>query len=222
MASSAATTRKRAQPATHPTVYVGLLMAIVGRLLAMYAYTGTRIYDITFAFIAIGGAAIALTGILVAAWGRAVMAARAQRARRGLATRAKEQETDVAIRVEEAPPTVAEPAEKKRRLAMPPLPKLGRRKKAEENGEARPAKANAAMFAFRRRGASASTEPTAQEVSVAPEAPPAAAPSGDDPTADGAVVRITIKCPQCSTEFSAEGVQPIAIQCPSCGLAGSV
>lgn len=221
MASSAATTRKRAQPATHPTVYVGLLMAIVGLLLAMYAYTGTRIYDITYAFIAIGGAATALVGILVAAWGRAVMAARAQRARRGLATRAKE--SDIAVRVEETPPTVAEPAEKKRRLAMPPLPRLGRRKKDE--GEAPPAKANASLFAFRRRNeaeAAPAAEAAPQDVTFVEEAPAAHSGANDDPTADGAVVRITLKCPQCRTEFSAEGVQPIAIACPSCGLAGSV
>ena len=201
-------TTKRAQPATHPTVHVGLALAAVGLLLALYAYTGTRIYDVRFALVAAGGALLAIVGIFVSAWGRAIMAARAQRSRRALIH-------DDALKVAQEglaqpPPTVAEPPSKKRFDF-----KLGARKPKAPREEAAEKPAGRGAFAFKRRAAPPPPAPPAEEtavVSVMAEAP-----------AEGPVVeRVTLKCPRCATEFSAEGVRPIPIQCPSCGLAGSL
>src|SRR5687768_14750723 len=103
---------KRASPPTHPTVWIGLGLAGVGLLLALYAYTGTRVYDVMFAGVALAGGLLALGGILTAAWGRAIMSARASRERRQLIRK------DAVIVADEIahqpPPTVAEPATKKR------------------------------------------------------------------------------------------------------------
>src|SRR5688500_9424356 len=103
---------KRATPPTHPTVWIGLGLAGVGLLLALYAYTGTRVYDVMYAGVALAGGFLALGGILTAAWGRAVMSARAARERRQLIQK------DAIVAGDEvahqAPPTVAEPAVKKR------------------------------------------------------------------------------------------------------------
>jgi hypothetical protein len=206
---------KRAQPATHPTVYVGLALAAVGLLLALYAYTGTRIYDIRFVLVAIGGAALAIVGIFVSAWGRAIMASRAQRSRRALIH-------DDALRVVEEglapPPTVAEPPSKKRFDF-----KLGARKPKAPREEPveKPAKG---AFAFKRRAAPPPPPaPPAEEgpvVAVVAEPHPAAAPLAA--SAEPALERVTVRCPRCATEFTAEGVRPIPITCPSCGLAGSL
>lgn len=220
MATSTGTRNKRAQPSTHPTVYVGLLLAIGGLLVAMYAYTGTRIYDATYFFVAIGGGLLALFGMLTAAWGRAVATARAQRVRRQRAKRAAESgaaiepaATREAAPVEQ-PPTVAAPREK-RRIAIPSFVRRGKREGSDAEDEA------GNMFSFRRRAAR--NEP---EQVVVEETPASAAESATthatDVTSDGVEVRITLKCPQCATQFTAEGVQPIAIECPSCGLTGQV
>lgn len=116
-----ATVKRANVPATHPTVYVGLALAVVGLLLAMYAYTGARVYDIAFAFIAMAGGVLSLLGIMVAAWGRSIMASRASRARRGTFSR----DAFSIARAEETPPTIAAPS-----------------------GKAQPA---GALFAFRRK-----------------------------------------------------------------------
>lgn len=227
MATGAGSARRRAQPATHPTVWVGLLMAIVGLLLAMFSYTGTRIYDATYALVALGGGVLALAGILVAAWGRALGAARAQRARRGLAAKpaplpeatpaeAPPEKADrrmFAFRKKAEPtadaPTVAAPSEKKRTLALPALPKLGRRGAKKDEGPA-------TMFAFRRRDQENATPTAGADTPAAIPSPDAEAP------ANGALVRVTMRCPRCATEFTAEGEQTASVTCPQCGLAGSV
>lgn len=130
-------TVKKAQVApTHPTVYVGLGLTVIGLLLAMYAYTGTRVYDVTFAAVALGGGVLALVGIFVSAWGRSIMASRATRARRGLITK---DALDLTRPEKPAPPTVAAP-EKKRRFAF------GGKKQKEEKP------APGALFAFKRSG----------------------------------------------------------------------
>lgn len=203
---------KRAQPPTHPTVYVGLALAAIGLMLALYAYTGTRIYDIRFVFVAVGGAVLALGGILLSAWGRAIMAARAQRSRRALIH-------DDALKAAQEglvpPPTVAEPPSKKRFDF-----KLGARKPKAPKEETAEKPAGKGAFAFKRRAAPPPPPPPAEEapvVAVAAEAHPAAAPA-----AEPALERVTVRCPRCSTEFSAEGVRPIPIACPSCGLSGSL
>ena len=193
---------KRQSPPTHPTVWAGLGLAAVGLLVAAYAYTGTRVYDITFAFVAVVGGLLALAGILTAAWGRAVMSARAQRSRRGLlkedaATAAREARAE-----EERPPTVAAPASKRsfdfagaaRRLLPRPAP---REEKAADRK---------ALFAFR--------SPAAPAPAPAPE-PAAAAPAAE-------VKRVKVRCPQCSTQFAGEGVRPFTLTCPSCGFAAEV
>lgn len=213
---------KRAQPATHPTVYVGLALASVGLLLAVYAYTGTRIYDVRFALAAIGGALLAFAGIFTAAWGRAIMAARAQRSRRTLIH-------DDAVKAAEAvgaqPPTVAAPPEKKRfDFAASARRAFQRREKASREKEpAEVAAAPRGAFAFRRR--STPPPPPAPPEEPAPAPAPVEAPPVEvvpAVTAEPAVERITLKCPRCQTEFTAEGVRPFPIQCPSCGLAGTL
>ncbi|MFA5860578.1 MAG: hypothetical protein WDA16_02680 [Candidatus Thermoplasmatota archaeon] len=103
-------TAKRKAPPTHPTVWIGLGLAAVGLLVAMFAYSGTRVYDITYAIIAVVGAVVALAGILLAAWGRAVMSARAQRSRRAFT----HEDSLTLTEGVGAPPTVAEPPSKKR------------------------------------------------------------------------------------------------------------
>lgn len=104
-------TAKRKAPPTHPSVWIGLGLASVGLLVAMFAYSGTRVYDIIYATIAVVGAIVSLAGILLAAWGRAVMSARAARARRTLM---REDTLKLTEALEPAPPTVAEPPSKKR------------------------------------------------------------------------------------------------------------
>lgn len=211
---------RRAQPATHPTVYVGLALAAVGLFLALYAYTGTRIYDVRFAMVALFGALLAFAGIMTAAWGRAIMASRSSRARRAVIH-------DDAMKAEpalaQAPPTVAAPAEKKRL----DLRKWIRRSKPAEEAEKPAAKG---AFAFKRRAQSPPPPPPPEEPVSAPPAESDPAPSAsatsavEDPAADEApaIERLTVKCPRCSTQFTAEGVRPFSIECPSCGLTGKL
>jgi hypothetical protein len=197
-----ATVKKANVPPTHPTVWVGLGLAVVGLLLAMYAYTGARVYDIAFAFIAIAGASIALVGILAAAWGRSIMSARAARARRATFSQdalaiAKPVEASEAMAEtmgSETMPTVAAPSSKKRFSFSVP-----KRMKKEE-----PRADPAALFAFKRR----------------PAAPP---PAGEElVTLVEKPVKATLKCPQCSGTFSVEGVRPFEARCPACGFASTV
>jgi hypothetical protein len=114
--SRVATATKRSTPPTHPTVWIGLGMAAVGLLVALYAYTGARVYDIVYAVVALVGGIVALAGILTSAWGRAIMSARASRARR--ATMQAETLKLGEEVLDPPPPTVAEPPAK-RRLALP-------------------------------------------------------------------------------------------------------
>lgn len=218
-----ATVKKANVPPTHPTVYVGLALAVMGLLVAMYAYTGTRVYDIVFAFIALAGALLALAGILVAAWGRSIMAARASRSRRAVIREdalslAKPVAASDAPASSETLPTIATPPEKKRFSF--PIPK---RAKKEDKREGSPG----AVFAFKRR------EPAAAPAESA-RAPPAA----DDPRSPGFAAalpaetasvslvdrptRATLRCPQCGNQFVAEGVRPFSATCPTCGFASTI
>jgi hypothetical protein len=185
-----ATATRRQTPPTHPTVWVGLGMATVGLLVALYSYTGSRTYDVTFAFVALVGGIIATGGILTAAWGRAVMTARASRSRRVVI---KEDALKLTEEDGEQPPTVAEPASK-RRLNLT---------------------AAASMFRFSRRPNTAAPaqpeaagSPALEAALTALEAPP--------------LERVTLKCPQCATQFASEGVRPFVATCPSCGFSADV
>lgn len=184
---------RRATPPTHPTVWAGLGLALVGLLLAIYAYTGTRVYDVTYALVAVVGGALALSGILIAAWGRAVMTSRASRSRRAVIQR---DVLKVEHMLEETAPTVAEPPSKKKfSFPRPTIPKFG--KKAEPAADA----PKGALFAFKR--------------------PPTAAPPAPV-THEPVVERLTLKCPQCSSQFTAEGVRPITAVCPQCSFSAQV
>lgn len=197
-------TATRKAPPTHPTVWVGLGLAAIGLLVAMFAYSGTRVYDITFALVATLGALVATVGILMAAWGRAIMSARAQRSRRA----AMRSETLKLNEMLEAPPTVAEPPVK-RRLDVKAW--MGRRAKdeaADGNGRS-PEKPRRPLFALRGK---ASTSGAAGSAAVE-VAPPAAAPQR---------VRLTLECPNCQAQFEAEGERPFVASCPACGHAEAV
>lgn len=216
-----ATVKKANVPPTHPTVWVGLALAVVGLLVATFAYTGTRVYDIAFAFTALAGGLLALAGILTAAWGRSIMAARASRSRRGLI---KEE----ALKLDEQLPTVATTREKKR-FAFP----LSRREKPEK-AEAQGA---AGVFAFKRRAPEpepvpepeppmARDDPRNPEVQL--ETPDEEIPitvtsePESSPESSAEPVRVTLRCPQCSQTFSAEGVRPFTATCGNCGFSANV
>lgn len=189
-----ATAHKRQSPPTHPTVWVGLGLAAAGLLVAAYAYTGTRVYDIVFALVAILGGLLALGGILTAAWGRAVMAARAQRSKRGLLHDDAIKAAHQAHVAEEQPPTVAAPRAK---VAMR-LTQAAKRLVPRSNGRGKDEKADKrALFAFR----------------TPPPAPAA-------PTVQ--LERVTLKCPECANEFTAEGARPFTATCPTCGFAAEI
>ena len=211
---------KRAQPATHVSVWIGLGLSLVGLLLAMYAYSGTRVYDIAYAYVAVAGGVLALAGILVSAWGRAIMAARAQRMKRQTLQHDALKLADAGIAEARQPPTVAEPAEKKRFA----FPALGRREKrpAVEGGAS-----SGTLFAFRRgapphppapEAAPAASEPRALEIPSVEGLVDAPLPLAAEP----AVERVTLRCPSCSGEFTAEGVRPLAATCPTCGFSATV
>lgn len=212
-----ATVKKANVPPTHPSVWAGLALATIGLLVAMFAYTGSRVYDIVFAFIALGGGVLALAGILTAAWGRSIMAARASRARRaGIAKDAMQMGKPVKVETakgSEDMPTIAAPSEKNRfSFSMP------KRAKKEE----KPADP-AALFAFKRRSTpeSAPAPVTARDDPRNPEiaAQLAQAPIAPEPSP---TVKITLKCPQCGTQFSAEGARPFEAKCGSCGFSATV
>lgn len=218
-----ATVKKANVPPTHPTVWVGLALAVVGLLLATYAYTGARVYSIAFAFVALSGALLALAGILVAAWGRSVMASRASRARRAtfqadamsIAKPVSAAQAIAEVSSEQAP-TVAASAEKKRfSFAMPKLPRRERAPKEQKSatpaGEEKSAIPSGA-FRFRRR--EETPEPEA-EPRPQPEPLVTLAPRPEP-------VRVTLRCPQCSTTFSAEGARPFEAVCGNCGFAATV
>ena len=219
-----ATTRKAAQPATHVSVWVGLGLSIVGLLIAMYAYSGTRVYDITFAYVAMAGGVVALGGILVSAWGRAIMAARAQRMRRQTLQHDALKLTEMGIAEARPPPTVAEPPQKKRfAFALP-----GRKAKGEapavEGGAS-----SGTLFAFRSRSApppAPEPEPVAVEARAleipAIEGLVVDAPLPMEAAAPAVAERVTLRCPSCGSQFSAEGVRPLAVTCPSCGFSATV
>ena len=222
-------TVKRAQPATHPTVYVGLALATVGLLLAVYAYTGTRIYDVRFALVALAGALLAMGGIFTAAWGRAIATARSARARRETLQKDARAMDPASFA---PPPTVAATTEKKRLDLSRWVPRRAKKDpdaRPAEAAPARPAK-GAGAFAFRR---SAPPPPPAPPADEAPrhEAPlpapvaaadPAPIETAADPAAPPVLERVTVRCPRCATQATFEGVRPLPIQCPSCGLAGTV
>lgn len=217
-----ATVKKANVPPTHPTVYAGLALASVGLLVAIWAYTGTRVYEIVYAVVAAIGGVLALAGILVAAWGRSIMAARSSRSRRAtiaqdaLAVGKPASITQAATESlgSETMPTVAAPSEKKRFSF--PIPK--RTKKEDKPVEA------AALFAFKRKPVEAQPAERAPDdprhpvvaERLAEERPPT--PSAEAP----APVRATLKCPQCGHTFSAEGVRPFEARCSSCGFASTV
>lgn len=199
-----ATVKKANVPATHPTVYAGLALAVVGLLVAAYAYTGTRIYNVVYAAIALVGGLLAFVGILTAAWGRSIMAARAARSKRGLDSGQRAATESLAS---EQPPTVAAPAEKKRFSF--PMPK--RRPKEPEA-------APGAVFAFKRRAA----EPVAAAAEPANTPEPSAPLVTLAPPASPELERVTLKCPQCATQFTTEGTRPMLATCPSCGFSATI
>lgn len=207
-----ATVKKANVPPTHPTVWVGLALAVVGLLLATFAYTGTRVYDIAFAFVALAGGLLALAGILAAAWGRSIMAARASRSRRGLI---KEE----ALKLEEELPTIATTREKKR-FAFP-LPKRKEERTESASG----------VFAFKRRAPEPQPEPTLArddprhpeaQLEASPESIPVTVAPAPQPSPESEPVRVTLRCPQCSETFSAEGVRPFTATCGTCGFSATV
>lgn len=246
-----ATVKKANVPPTHPTVWVGLGLAVLGLLVATYAYTGSRVYDVLFAFVAILGALLALGGILTAAWGRSIMAARASRSRRAtfkddaLALAKPVTVTEaIAQPASEDAPTIAAPREKKR-FAFPMPKRSPKGERTEKPGKADKG-SPAGVFAFKRREAASEPAATPEASSAASSSPtleaPAPAPAfaPDDPR-DPAVsarldaeldaigdlqeprtVRVTLKCPSCGTTFSAEGVRPFTATCTSCGFSASV
>lgn len=192
-----AQTKRRSEP-THPTVWIGLGLALAGLVVAMYAYTGPRVYDITFFFVAILGGLLALGGILASAWGRAVGQARRQRARRLSVSGGKPGEVPVRKTKDAEPPTVAAPRNKRSLLA--------RFKIQKSEPAPKP------VFAFKRK-----TAPDAAAASDAtPE--PAEAPTPDAPRKE----RVTVQCPDCSTTFSQDGVRPFRVACPNCAFSSEV
>lgn len=205
-----ASVKRGSVPPTHPTVSIGLGLAVLGLLLTMYAYTGARVYDVAFAFVALVGGLVALVGILVAAWGRSIMSSRASRSRRTAISR----DALAMARPDEAPPTLAAPAQK-RRFALPrPKPK-----KAPEPT----ASPGAALFAFRRAGPVAPDDPRhpeqAARLEPAPADPSAVEPA---PAPAGLPVRARLRCPRCANEFLAEGVRPFDATCGACGFFATV
>lgn len=232
-----ATVKKANVPPTHPTVWIGLGLAVVGLVVATYAYTGARVYEIGFAFVALFGAILALAGILVAAWGRSIMAARASRSRR---TAFKEDAmalaTPVAVNELSTPssedaPTVAVSREKKRFSF--PMPKRGPKAEQKETAGGTSG-AGGSVFAFKRRAPSPEAEqsPPAEPATVeaalpVPEvaAPPPAIDAELDAIGDlhePKTVRVTLKCPSCATTFTAEGVRPFQASCTSCGFSATI
>lgn len=177
-------TKRRVSEPTHPSVWAGLVLATVGFLIAIYAYTGPRVYDIVYFFVAIVGALLALAGIFAAAWGRALGASRRKRVEKAAKFGAPANE----------PPTVAAPKEK-RALLSRLLPKGAPK-------EAAPAKP---VFAFKRRGASAGGDASGAAVATG-----------------GALERLTVACPRCETQFSAEGVRPFTAACPRCAFSAEL
>lgn len=218
-----ATPQKRVQPATHVSVWIGLGLAVVGLLIALYAYSGTRVYDIAYAYVAVAGGALALAGIMISAWGRAIMAARAQRNRRATIQKDAHMLADVGVATERPPPTVAEPPEKKRfAFSMP-----GRKPKRAEEAPAIEGKASSgSVFAFKRRAAEpapAAAPPAREPVEIPAienlvEAPLEMAAPSPAPTLE----RVTLKCPSCATQFMTEGVRPMTATCPSCGFSATI
>lgn len=227
-----ATVKRANVPPTHPTVWIGLALSVVGLLLAVYAYTGARVYSIAYAFVALAGGLLALTGILVAAWGRAVMASRASRSRRA-AFSADAMSIARPAPAESAPtsedvPTVARSRERKA-FAFP-LPRRAskeRKEKKEKEKDAIPA----GVFAFKRRepartpGPEPEPETEREPIRLAPS-PETPAPEPDAPLVTLAPpaepVRVTLRCPRCSTTFSAQGVRPFAASCSACGFSATV
>lgn len=210
-----AQTKRRVSEPTHPSVWVGLVLAAAGLLVALYAYTGPRVYDITFFFVAIVGGVLAFAGILVSAWGRALGASRRARAAKAAKFGAPEPTAAGSSPVEaraakaratgalassapvEQPPTVAAPAGKRGLLS-----RFGARGgEKEEKADAKP------VFAFRRKGG-------------APEGGGAVAAMAVP--AEPALERLTVRCPRCTTQFDAEGVRPFTATCPSCAFSAQV
>lgn len=212
-----AQTKRRSEP-THPTVWVGLAFALAGLVVALYAYTGPRVYDIIYFFVAILGGVLSLGGILTAAWGRAIGQARRQRSRRlavaaggssVVRTGTDDSRTGDDGRAS-SPPTVAAPPEKKGLLARlkPSGGKGGEKGAAEASDKPKP------VFAFKRRAAASGEAGAAENA-------PAEAGSGDA-DAGPRKERVTLQCPECATTFSQEGTRPFRVACPNCAFSADV
>lgn len=197
-----ATVKKANVPPTHPSVYVGLVFATIGLLVAVYSYTGARVYEIRYAVIAAVGAFLALVGIFVASWGRSIMASRASRSRR--TTMSRDAMAITAPEGSESAPTIAVPSEKKRFR----FPRPARIEKET------PAQAGA-LFAFKRQPTAATRAPDD------PRDPIVAARIAAEPALAGPI-RATLKCPQCSSMFVAEGTRPFEARCDKCGFTSTV
>jgi predicted RNA-binding Zn-ribbon protein involved in translation (DUF1610 family) len=210
-----AETKRRVSEPTHPSVWAGLVLAVAGLLVALYAYTGPRVYDIVYFFAALAGGLLALGGILAAAWGRALGASRRKRAEKaarfgapapaGAATAASSRAARGDGRAADAPPTVAAPADKRTILARL-IPKG-----APKEPEAPPKP----VFAFRRRGAGAGPG------AAAPAATAAAAVSVE-PAKVPVRERLSMACPNCGEQFAAEGVRSFTATCPKCAFSAEV
>lgn len=195
-----ATVKRTSVPPTHPTVWLGLGLAVIGLLMAVYSYTGARVYNVAFAIVALAGALLALVGILVAAWGRSIMSARASRARRmnfqqdalSLSRPTTASSASEEALTSEDVPTVA-PSKEKKRFSF------GKRAEKRES-EAPPAQG---VFAFKRRAPEPQPEPKPK-------------PEPEQP------VRVTLRCPQCASTFAAEGVRPFTAVCATCGFRADV
>lgn len=132
----------------------GLAAALLGLLLALFAYTGERVYQLAWFYVALVGFALGAAGILFLGYDRAIAPELARRRARGL---------------------------------PPPPP-------------------------FKERARSLLEEDPALAAVTVPK-PSSAAPRGR-------VERVRMSCPSCAHVFSAEGVRPLDVSCPRCGLEG--
>jgi len=238
-----ATVKRNNVAPTHLSVWAGLALASLGLIVALISYTGPRVYDLRFAFVALAGGILALGGILTAAWGRSIMASRAQRARRGLTTTSRSQgasSSDTTERTSAAmarpPPTVAVQEEKPKPKAQKGVFAFGRGGKKAAPQQTAPG----GLFAFKRSeepsdapASSAATSAAHPNDSPSVTSPPADASDAADAAhgsagsagsagSDAAITRITLGCPDCAHQFTAEGTRPFEAKCPKCGFAATV
>lgn len=203
-------------------LWTGLLLALGGVLVGGYAYTGDRIYELTFLPVALFGLILVLGGSALAGYGQANrprMGGRpSQDEDEGPTFRERVQERFAALLPgdEDTDRQVGSEADDS---STPPSSDAETSQTAEDEDEG-PSVIERVTTGASSLLAAVKPDTEADEGNHRAEDPepsgPATEPDEPDP------VEADLECPKCRTSFTASGQSPFEAECPNCGYADLV